>query len=50
MVIKGEKSSVYSFISDLPDLGRYRVPGAWTGLGLTAALGVVDRAWQGALG
>ena len=39
MVRKGEQSSAYSLISDLPDLGCYHVPGAWTGLGPTAELG-----------
>ena len=50
MVREGEKSSAYSLISALPDLGCYHVPEAWTGLGPTAELGVVDTAWQGALG
>ena len=49
MVRKGEKSSAYFLLSDLPDLGCYHIPGAWTGLGPTAELGVADTAWQGPL-
>ena len=50
MIREGEKSGAYSLISALPDLGCYHVPEAWTGLGPTAKLEMIDTTQQGALG